>query len=664
MIAENKPFIYLYDLPKCIATSVKITEVIRKACAYELTEPVQFKDARISMYTGLLSPLINGIIKVDQKDFLTVAKAIKYFEISDGQGKVWQCRALPFDKDLIGGQKNILNLKQNVFLKKIPVDWSSKTVEETFSQIGPVKSAKISLTPVLKTETNDKGKKFTVVDETLPCNSNGYGFVCFESEEHAKALIGSQAFGAIEAIKFQPKDPKEIKRISNNVYVKNFDPTWDESKIRAIFEKFGPIKSIFVKEEQYEVKPDKNSTEPLPEQPVMATRKFSFVCFDDPEEDKSKKNKEIGFISAENAVNALNDQTIDGFKIYVAPALTAIQRQGAILRDQQRFKNSKKKCNLFVKNFPPEFGDAELRPHFANFGEIESIKILPTHDGQPSSRAFVCFKQPDSAAFARARLHGAQINGKQLYVTNYELPEIRKKQQAENKDKTDFYNQRKQIASNQIVDPSLLQRPDTIQLIQQILSLIQRQFNGRMPNMGGNNNYNNNNYGNRPQNNYNNGGNNQQQRVGGPKPYGNQGGYNANLRNPGPRTQQMYQAQPMMVAQPIVQQEIITTGMQGGPQKPLASPDEVVNNYNLKGFGYLPAVVPENPNYKAQVGEFIYEYVERFVGDQRAPKITGMLIDLPIEEIKAYLYDFAKLYTKIGDAVNLLSALQVQVGVQ
>lgn len=103
------------------------------------------------------------------------------------------------------------------------------------------------------------------------------------------------------------------------------------------------------------------------------------------------------------------------------------------------------------------------------------------------------------------------------------------------------------------MDPSLLQRPDTIQLIQQILSLIQRQFNGRMPNMGGNNNYNNNNYGNRPQNNYNNGGNNQQQRVGGPKPYGNQGGYNANLRNPGPRTQQMYQAQPMMVAQPIVQ---------------------------------------------------------------------------------------------------------------
>lgn len=200
MIAENKPFIYLYDLPKSIVTSVKITDVIRKACAYELTEPVQFKEARISMHTGLLSPLINGIIKVDQKDFATVAKAIKYFEITDGQSKVWQCRALPFDKDLIGGQKNIMNLKQNVFLRSIPKDWTSKTVEETFSRVGPVKSAKVSLAPVVKVETNEKGKKLHVVDETLPCESLGYGFVCFESEEHASAVIDSKDFGAIETI--------------------------------------------------------------------------------------------------------------------------------------------------------------------------------------------------------------------------------------------------------------------------------------------------------------------------------------------------------------------------------------------------------------------------------------------------------------------------------
>jgi hypothetical protein len=100
--------------------------------------------------------------------------------------------------------------------------------------------------------------------------------------------------------------------------------------------------------------------------------------------------------------------------------------------------------------------------------------------------------------------------------------------------------------------------------------------------------------------------------------------------------------------------------MEGGPQAPLFSADPLINAYNQKGFGYLPAVVPQNPNYKAIVGEFIYEYVEKFVGDQRAPKITGMLIDLPIDEIKGYLYDFQRLYGKIGDAVNLLASIPVQ----
>lgn len=114
-----------------------------------------------------------------------------------------------------------------------------------------------------------------------------------------------------------------------------------------------------------------------------------------------------------------------------------------------------------MKNFPPEFTDENLRQLFGDHGEIESVKILPTHEGQPSCRAFVCFKQPDSAALARSKLHQQIFQGKQLYVTNYELPEIRKKQQAEAKDKADFYNQRKQFATNTI-DASLLQKPDTI----------------------------------------------------------------------------------------------------------------------------------------------------------------------------------------------------------
>lgn len=74
----------------------------------------------------------------------------------------------------------------------------------------------------------------------------------------------------------------------------------------------------------------------------------------------------------------------------------------------------------------------------------------------------------------------------------------------------------------------------------------------------------------------------------------------------------------------------------------------------------LPVVVPDNPNLKRLVGEFIYEYVEKFAGTERAPKITGMLIDLPLDEIKAYLYDFSKFYVKIGEAIGILNHIQNQ----
>ena len=77
--------------------------------------------------------------------------------------------------------------------------------------------------------------------------------------------------------------------------------------------------------------------------------------------------------------------------------------------------------------------------------------------------------------------------------------------------------------------------------------------------------------------------------------------------------------------------------------------------YLTKSYPLISAVVPQNPNYKGQVGEIIFEYVEKMAGEDKAPKITGMLIDLPIEEIKQYLQYFEKLEEKVREASNLLS---------
>jgi len=50
----------------------------------------------------------------------------------------------------------------------------------------------------------------------------------------------------------------------------------------------------------------------------------------------------------------------------------------------------------------------------------------------------------------------------------------------------------------------------------------------------------------------------------------------------------------------------------------------------------LPLIVPENPDYKDAAGTALLRYVWLIIG-ARAPKITGMLIDLPIDDIRTIM---------------------------
>jgi hypothetical protein len=67
---------------------------------------------------------------------------------------------------------------------------------------------------------------------------------------------------------------------------------------------------------------------------------------------------------------------------------------------------------------------------------------------------------------------------------------------------------------------------------------------------------------------------------------------------------------------------------------------------------------PNNPNLKNQIGEFIYEHVEKMVGEDMAPKITGMLIDLPPPEMVSYVCEFYVLEKKVREAATLLRSQQ------
>jgi RNA recognition motif-containing protein len=77
---------------------------------------------------------------------------MRYFEI-DGK----PCRALPFDRSLLGSNKEKL-FDQSVFVK-LPKDVLHKDLEKLFAECGQIKSLKVSLNP--------------------DYSSRGYGFVCF-----------------------------------------------------------------------------------------------------------------------------------------------------------------------------------------------------------------------------------------------------------------------------------------------------------------------------------------------------------------------------------------------------------------------------------------------------------------------------------------------------
>lgn len=86
-------------------------------------------------------------------------------------------------------------------------------------------------------------------------------------------------------------------------------------------------------------------------------------------------------------------------------------------------------------------------------------------------------------------------------------------------------------------------------------------------------------------------------------------------------------------------------------QSPQQTPEQA---YIMACSQIINAVVPENPNYKDQVGTVLYEYIQQIVG-AKAPKVTGMLIDLPIEDIKHVMQDWSLLNTRVQQAHELLN---------
>ena len=69
-----------------------------------------------------------------------------------------------------------------------------------------------------------------------------------------------------------------------------------------------------------------------------------------------------------------NQETINGLplpnkkKLYVTEALKRTEREAERRRETIKYKNSKKRCNLYVKGYPKTMSEQELRSLFEPYG--------------------------------------------------------------------------------------------------------------------------------------------------------------------------------------------------------------------------------------------------------------------------------------------------------
>lgn len=163
--------------------------------------------------------------------------------------------------------------------------------------------------------------------------SRGYGFICFQEAASAKkAITGRGMSESNHTMAYAPKDRRDVRRAFNNIYVKNLPEKWEETDVRKLFEAYGRIESLVCG------KNDKGL--------------FAFVCY--MPEDRS--DREYGPECARKAVEELNGKDLgDGRILYVKEALKKAEREAERVKDFRKFKNSKKRCNLYVKGFPDDW---------------------------------------------------------------------------------------------------------------------------------------------------------------------------------------------------------------------------------------------------------------------------------------------------------------------
>jgi polyadenylate-binding protein len=276
------------------------------------------------------------------------------------------------------------NPSANIFVNNLPPECMARDLEEIFKQFGPIVSAKVSYDPSL--------------------NSNRYGYIQYEKEEHALSALNSkdQIFGStkIQVSKFIPIKDRNDPQNNPNLYVRGFGSSFTQDSLFKLFSSFGEVSSHVIMRDG-----DKQGGD----------RYFAYVCFQNPE-------------YSQRAISSLHQKEVEGITWFVVPHLKRAARRKKLEVEYKLKKESWKKRNLFLKNLPIIMNENMLKQLCQEYGDLESVKIHMTEnityqDGQKvpqlvsNGSAFVCYVAEESARKALSGLRNKMVDGKNIIVS-------------------------------------------------------------------------------------------------------------------------------------------------------------------------------------------------------------------------------------------------------
>lgn len=192
---------------------------------------------------------------------------------------------------------------------------------DIFNSVGPVASIRVCRDSMLK-------------------RSLGYAYVNFHTQPDALRALNTLNYTDIQGrpcrIMWSQRDPSLRKSGLGNVFVKNIHPEILHKELQEAFSVFGNILSCKVAVDAADGK----------------SKGYGYVQFESEE-------------AAKSAIEKLNGQELKGQAVEVK----AFQKKSSAARATEW-------TNLYVKNIPTHFNEADFITMFKEFGEIKSAKLM------------------------------------------------------------------------------------------------------------------------------------------------------------------------------------------------------------------------------------------------------------------------------------------------